>query len=70
MLRNEYQAVLVDYDLGEETGMAFIRAVVAGGYPAPVILLTGRGSYEVDVEAMEAGAALYVVYSRGLLCPL
>jgi PAS domain S-box-containing protein len=57
---NEYEAVLVDYDLGVETGIDLIRAFVAQGYPAPFILLTGRGTYEVDVEAMRAGATLYL----------
>lgn len=56
-----YDAVLVDYDLGFESGIEFIRAGVAINYPAPFILYTGRGSYEVDNEAMEAGATLYIV---------
>ncbi len=55
-----YQAVLVDYDLGIGTGITLIREAVNRGYAAPMILLTGRGSYEVDVEAMHAGATLYL----------
>jgi PAS domain S-box-containing protein len=55
-----YDAVLVDYDLGASTGIQLIREAVTGGYPAPFILYTGRGSYQVDLEAMQAGAALYL----------
>ncbi len=55
-----FDAVLIDYDLGEHTGLDLIREVVAKDYPAPLILLTGRGGYEVDIEAMQAGATLYL----------
>lgn len=57
---DHYQAVLVDYDLGEKTGIELIRELSNRGYPAPLILYTGRGSLEVDVEAMQAGATLYL----------
>ena len=57
---NHYHAVLVDYDMGDGTGIELIRELVKRDYPAPLILLTGRGSYEVDVEAMRAGATLYL----------
>ncbi len=55
-----YDAVLVDYDLGPRTGIELIRELVAQDYSAPLILYTCRGSYEVDVEAMQAGATLYL----------
>ena len=55
-----YHAVLVDYDLGLHSGIELIREVSGSGYPAPLILYTGRGSYEIDVEAMQAGATLYL----------
>ncbi len=55
-----YNAVLVDYDLGNKTGIQLIREICASDYPAPLILYTGRGNYEVDVEALEAGASFYI----------
>jgi DNA-binding response OmpR family regulator len=55
-----YDAVLIDYDLGVKTGLDLMRQVIPQGCPYPLILLTGRGSYEVDVEAMQAGASLYL----------
>lgn len=59
-----YNAVLVDYDLGIETGLELIHELAAAGYEPPLILLTGRGNYEVDVEAMRAGATLYLTKSE------
>jgi PAS domain S-box-containing protein len=55
-----YDAVLVDYDLGEQTGIDLIRQTVAADYPAPFILFTGRGSTDVDSEALKAGATFYL----------
>jgi signal transduction histidine kinase len=60
-LKNKtYDIVLVDNDLGVYVGVDIIREFVKSGYPTPMILLTGRGSYEVDLEAMQAGAADYL----------
>jgi PAS domain S-box-containing protein len=53
--------VLVDYALGSHDGLELIREINARDYQLPVILLTGHGSYEVDVEAMKAGATDYLV---------
>ena len=55
-----FDAILVDYDLGPHKGTELIQKAGEEGYPAPILLLTGRGSYEVDVEAMEAGALDYL----------
>src|SRR5690242_11808324 len=59
-LTDQYSAVLVDDDLGSQSGIELIREAKERGYSAPLILFTGRGSYEVDVEAMQAGATLYL----------
>jgi PAS domain S-box-containing protein len=60
LFSNQYHAVLVDYDLGAHSGIELIREVTGQGCAAPLILFTGRGSYEVDLEAMQAGATLYL----------
>lgn len=65
---DHYDAVLVDYDLGGRTGLEVIREANAGGYLSPFILYTGRGSYEVDIEAMTAGATMYL--TKGEANPL
>jgi DNA-binding response OmpR family regulator len=57
---DRYDAILMDYDLGPHNGLELTRKAMAAGCRAPIILYTGRGSYEVDLEAMEAGATLYL----------
>ena len=52
--------VLVDYYLGSENGLDLVRHALAAGYSIPFILLTGRGSYDVDLKAMQAGAVDYI----------
>jgi len=59
--RNEHDVYLVDYRLGEQNGLDLLREVVGGGCKAPIIILTGQGERGVDIEAIEAGAADYLV---------
>jgi len=61
VLEDAYDAYLVDYRLGARTGLDLLEEVNAhGGVQAPIILLTGQGDLEVDLHAMEAGAADYL----------
>lgn len=60
-LRAPYDVCLVDYRLGAQSGLALIASAIASGVNVPMILLTGRGDHHVDVEAMKAGAADYLV---------
>lgn len=59
--RGEYHVCLVDYCLGERTGVELIRAARDRRLTTPMILLTGVGDYDVDVKAMQAGATDYLV---------
>jgi signal transduction histidine kinase/HPt (histidine-containing phosphotransfer) domain-containing protein len=59
--RREHHVCLVDYHLGERTGVQLIREARECGLTTPMILLTGHGNHDVDVEAMEAGATDYLV---------
>jgi signal transduction histidine kinase len=54
-------AYLLDYYLGERNGLELLREIGLRGITEPVILLTGQGDYEIDVEAMRLGAADYLV---------
>ena len=56
-----YDIYIVDYFLEDRTGLDLLRDAARHQLQAPVIMLTGRGSHEVDVEAMQAGAADYLV---------
>jgi two-component system cell cycle sensor histidine kinase/response regulator CckA len=61
MIRREYQAYLVDYRLGEHSGLDLLLAAQAGGCTEPVILLTRQGTRTVDEEAMRSGAADFLI---------
>ncbi len=65
MLREKtFDAILTDYRLGVHTGLDLIGEATALGVRAPIIFLTGRGNYEIDVEAMNSGAADYMAKSE------
>jgi PAS domain S-box-containing protein len=64
MVRNQHDICLVDYRLGAHNGVELLRAAIELGCQAPVILLTGAGEHEIDLEAMQAGAADYLVKSE------
>ncbi len=59
-----FDVCLVDYRLGERSGLELLREAAAREHKAPMILLTGRGGREVDLEAMRAGAADYLLKGR------
>jgi PAS domain S-box-containing protein len=59
--RRAHDIYLLDFRLGESTGLELLREAKVAGCIAPMILLTGQGDREVDVEAMKAGAADYLV---------
>lgn len=61
---NQHDVCLVDYRLGAKTGIELIEAAMAAGCQIPIILLTGQGEHEVDLAAMKAGAADYLVKGR------
>ena len=58
--RHNHDVYLVDYQLGSRSGIDLIREARARECDAPMILLTGRGDKQVDLEAMEAGATDYL----------
>ncbi|MDX6501562.1 MAG: two-component system, sensor histidine kinase and response regulator [Blastocatellia bacterium] len=59
--RLKHHVCLVDYRLGERSGVQLIREARESGLTTPMILLTGQGNHDVDVEAIEAGATDYLV---------
>jgi signal transduction histidine kinase len=57
----QHDLYLLDYRLGERTGLELLREVIKSNCKAPVTLLTGHQDREIDLEAMRAGAADYLV---------
>lgn len=62
--RREFDAYLVDYRLGARDGIELIRIAVSEGCRAPLILMTGQGEHAVDVQAMQEGAADFLIKGR------
>jgi len=67
--RQQHDIYLVDYRLGAHNGLELLREAIANGCSSPMILLTGQGDWEIDLEAMKAGAADYLEKSQ-LTAPL
>jgi diguanylate cyclase (GGDEF)-like protein/PAS domain S-box-containing protein len=61
LLSGRHGLCLLDYHLGARTGLELLRETTARGCRTPIILLTGNDDRDVDVQAMEAGAADYLV---------
>jgi diguanylate cyclase (GGDEF)-like protein len=64
MQENKCDVYLLDYRLGEHTGLDLLQEAIENGCTAPIILLTGQGDHQVDVEAMKAGASDYLIKGR------
>ncbi len=56
-----YDACLLDYFLGARNGLELLRETIDSGCAVPIILLTGQGNENLDMEALRAGAADYLV---------
>ena len=56
-----HDVCLLDFRLGGGDGLELLRESREIGCKAPVILLTGVSDYQLDVEAMELGAADFLV---------
>jgi signal transduction histidine kinase len=65
LCRGEHDVYLLDFRLGEKTGLELLEAARAEGrHPGPVILLTGQSEWEVDLAAMKSGAADFLEKGR------
>src|SRR5215217_7214343 len=56
----QHDIYLVDYRLGVKTGIDVIKEAVALQCDEPIILLTSKGDFRIDVEAMKQGAFDYL----------
>lgn len=58
------EVCLVDYHLGARNGVEFLRHLREMGCQAALVMLTGHGDRDVDMEAMEAGASDYLAKGK------
>ncbi len=61
VLKCTHDVCLLDYRLGKKDGLQLLVEAEERGAHPPIILLTGQGRYELDVKAMNSGAADYLV---------
>lgn len=61
---DRHDACLLDYRLGAHSGLELLRETKDDRLNCPIILLTGYGDFEVDIMAMQTGAADYLVKSQ------
>jgi signal transduction histidine kinase len=64
LVDGSFDVCLLDYALGERTGMELLAQSAAAGVEVPIIFLTGQDERRLDVEATRLGAADYLVKSR------
>lgn len=60
----KFDACLLDYKLGEKTGLELLIEAKKRAFTYPVIFLTGLGDFELDVRTMESGASDYLVKNQ------
>jgi signal transduction histidine kinase len=58
--QTQYDVCFVDYRLGDHNGLDLLKALQLQDLDVPIIILTGRGDYEIDMQAMKEGAADYL----------
>jgi signal transduction histidine kinase len=56
-----HDVCFLDYRLGGRTGLDLLKEAITEGCKIPIIVLTGYGEPEADLEAMKLGAADYLV---------
>ncbi len=61
LLSGEFDVCLLDYQLGDKSGLELLGEAKMRGCRVPIVMLTGHGSAELDHQAMRAGAADYLV---------
>ena len=59
-----HDVYLIDYRLGAHTGLELVREGFATRPYAPVIMLTGEATYEMDLEATALGVTDYLVKQK------
>jgi len=62
-----FDLYIIDYLLGDFTGIHLLTALKRNGLKKPTIILTGKGDHSIDVDAMEKGASDYL--EKGNLTP-
>ena len=60
----KHDLYLLDFRLGEKSGLDLLAEATARKCHAPIILLTGQTAWELDLAAMQGGAADFLEKAR------
>ena len=61
VVKKHHDVVLIDYQLGEYTGLDILRQARQIGCEPVIVTLTGLEDREIDLEAIRSGASDYVI---------
>lgn len=64
LVAGDYDLYFLDYRLGARTGLDLLKDAKQNGASRPVVLLTGKGTMEIDKQAVENGAYDYLIKSE------
>lgn len=64
LLNQRWDACLLDYHIGDESGFEVLRDALQRGVSTPIIMFTSGAGQDVDVEILRAGAADYLLKSE------
>jgi signal transduction histidine kinase len=60
LAEDAFDVMLLDYELGDGTGLDVLREAAARGLEIPSILVTGKGGVELDFRAMDDGVVDFI----------
>ncbi|MBW2565839.1 MAG: PAS domain S-box protein [Deltaproteobacteria bacterium] len=61
-----FDLVVIDHGLPGISGLDLCKELIDEGIPLPMVLLTGRGSEELAVEALKVGVNDYIIKDSGM----
>ncbi len=61
LMTGDYAVCLLDFQLGDRTGIELLSAAVEARCHTPIIFLTAESGGDVDLEALELGALDYLI---------
>ncbi len=62
---SSFDLVVIDHGLPGMSGLDLCRELLANEVPLPLVILTGKGSEELAVEALKAGVGDYMIKDPG-----
>jgi PAS domain S-box-containing protein len=63
LAQNNYEAVILDYNLPHMNGLDTLQKIKKNNYPVSVIMVTGQGDERIAVQAIRIGAQDYLTKS-------